>query len=430
MTIGAIILAAGEASRFGGVLKQFVRLNGDRLADRAVAYARTVGAAPIVLVAPAGWTDPCGADLVVAGGGSRGRSICAGLEALGVWDADQVAAGRTPPDLVMVHDAARPLAEPELLARTVQAVIQGADVAVPGVALDDSLGEVQGGRLLAAPTRGDYRRLQTPEVGTWAALGALHGRSDVNTLSELADVCGLRCAVVEGSAFNFKITRPVDLFVAEQLAQQEDADQRAPDLSGHLVALIGRTGAIGDAVDRALWAAGAVVEPIGRSEWDLRLPPPIGLLHRLARLQPAAVVHAAGVLEAASCEELFAVNFGSIVHLAAAAPVFMPSGGCLVVLGSSAAAHGRADQPLYAASKAAVNNFVEGKAIGLAAHGIHLNAVCPCRVASPMRTRSGFSVDGAVALEDVARAVVSYCATTRGGRVVQVRPFGRRSEVA
>ena len=129
----AIVVAAGGGSRFGAA-KQFTRLGDVSVLDRAVGVAGSA-CDGVVVVLPAGsdWTAPGGVR-IATGGDTRSASVRSGLACV-PDDAD----------VVVVHDAARPLATAALFARVVAAVRAGADAAVPG-ASGDRHGEAGGGR--------------------------------------------------------------------------------------------------------------------------------------------------------------------------------------------------------------------------------------------------------------------------------------------
>lgn len=194
--VWAVVVAGGGGSRFGGA-KQYVEVAGRRVLDWSLAAART-GAAGVVAVVPAADADrPLpGADVVVAGGASRSDSVRAGLAAV----PDDAA-------VVVVHDAARPAAGADLFRAVVAAVRAGADAAVPGVAVVDSLRWRAGG----AVDRDAVVAVQTPQAFAAAALRAAHAAggeaSDDATLVERA---GGRVVVVEGDPANVKLTHPAD----------------------------------------------------------------------------------------------------------------------------------------------------------------------------------------------------------------------------
>lgn len=206
MTVWCVVVAAGSGRRFGGA-KQFETVAGARVLDRSVA---TAGAAcdGVVVVLPASSLDTPdaevpGAATVVAGGDTRAASVRAGLAA--VPDDAEV---------VLVHDAARPLATSALFDRVIDAVRAGADAVVPAVAVVDTIRDVDGTVL----DRDRLRAVQTPQGFRAAALRAAHaGGGDATDDAGLMETVGGSVVLVEGESTNLKLTGPDDRVVAEAL---------------------------------------------------------------------------------------------------------------------------------------------------------------------------------------------------------------------
>jgi len=203
VTVAAVVVAGGRGARFGG-LKQFSILAGESVAARSVRATRSV-AGYVVLVVPDGYTT-CdeGADVVVSGGETRADSVRAGLHALPDCD------------VVVVHDAARPLASPRLFAAVVDAIAQGADAAIPGLSITDTVKRVVGreGRSVVAATvdRSDLVTVQTPQAFRRSVLERAHAALDVATDdAALVEAIGGTVVVVVGDPENVKITEPADL---------------------------------------------------------------------------------------------------------------------------------------------------------------------------------------------------------------------------
>ena len=202
MTVWAIVVAAGTGSRFGGA-KQFEQLEGERVVDRAVA-ACSAEADGVIVVVPAERTDD-GALLavgnVVAGEATRSGSVRAGLAAV---PADA--------DIVVVHDAARPYATPALFEAVVAAVRAGADGAVPGLPVSDTVKRVRDGVVVDTLDRSELVAVQTPQAFAAAALRGAHaGGGDATDDAALVEAAGGRVTVVAGEAANVKITHRSDL---------------------------------------------------------------------------------------------------------------------------------------------------------------------------------------------------------------------------
>lgn len=203
MAVAAVVVAAGEGRRFGSP-KQFADLDGASVARRSVEASRSV-ADLVVLVVPAGYDgDGEGADLVCEGGATRSASVRAGLAQVG--DAE----------VVVVHDAARPWAPPGLFAAVVAAVRGGADGAVPGLEVTDTLKRVglsDGQRVVEGTVaRESLVAVQTPQAFRSGALVAAHASGgEASDDAALVEAAGGRVVVVPGDPANRKITRPEDL---------------------------------------------------------------------------------------------------------------------------------------------------------------------------------------------------------------------------
>lgn len=218
----AIVVAGGEGRRLGADLpKAFVPFRGRVLLACAVElFEEHPAIAGIVLVVPAGWeesaallVDELAAGKVaaaVAGGSTRAGSVAAGLAQV----PEQV-------ERVVVHDAARPLAAPELVDR-VLAGLAGADGAVPAIELADTVKRVAGGRVTETLDRSCLVAVQTPQAFRAEALRRAHAdpaaAAAATDCAALVEACGRPVAVVAGDPRNLKVTTPADLALAGALA--------------------------------------------------------------------------------------------------------------------------------------------------------------------------------------------------------------------
>ena len=201
--VWAIVVAAGSGRRFGAA-KQYEPLAGRRVLDWSLAAARASADGVVLVVSPdrAGDDEPL-ADAVVPGTDTRSGSVRAGLAA--VPDAAGV---------VVVHDGARPLADAATFAAVVAAVRAGADAALPGLPVSDTL-RARTGALI---DRDELVAVQTPQAFRAAALRRAHaGGAEATDDATLVEASGGKVVVVDGSPTNVKITHPTDLVVAEAL---------------------------------------------------------------------------------------------------------------------------------------------------------------------------------------------------------------------
>ncbi|MET0627058.1 MAG: 2-C-methyl-D-erythritol 4-phosphate cytidylyltransferase [Acidimicrobiia bacterium] len=210
-TTWVIVVAAGRGARYATdddtAPKQFAMLCGARLVDRAVAAARDASDGVVLVLAPGTEWDGIAVDAVVAGGATRSDSVRAGLAAV---PADV--------DVVIVHDAARPLASSALFDAVVNAVRAGADAAVPGVPVVDTIKQVDGARVHATLPRQQLVAVQTPQAFRAGVLRDAHADAgDASDDAALVEARGGTVVVVPGDERNRKITTPADLVVAEAL---------------------------------------------------------------------------------------------------------------------------------------------------------------------------------------------------------------------
>jgi 2-C-methyl-D-erythritol 4-phosphate cytidylyltransferase/2-C-methyl-D-erythritol 2,4-cyclodiphosphate synthase len=213
METTALIVAAGRGTRAGaGAPKQWRALAGKRVADWTLAaFTANPAIDRVVLVVhpdDLGETEGLDGVTVVFGGATRDASVRAGLEALAA----------DPPDLVLIHDVARPLVSSALIDRVIAALAHSGGAA-PALTVTDALWRGAGGRVAGTQSREGLFRAQTPQGFHFAAIRAAHrahaggAADDV----EVARAAGLDVAIVEGEERNLKITGAEDFARAETL---------------------------------------------------------------------------------------------------------------------------------------------------------------------------------------------------------------------
>lgn len=226
LRVAALVVAAGRGSRVGGtVAKQYRLLAGRTVLARTLALfeghaaidsiTTVIGAGDEAFFAAssAGISKSTGS---VLGGSTRQASCLAGLQAL--------AANR--PDIVLLHDAARPFATPALIDRAIEAARLHA-AAVPGLAVTDTIKQVdERGLVTATPDRRRLRAVQTPQAFDFELILSAHlaaAKAGLDTLTDdgaVAEWAGHPLHIFEGEAENMKLTTESDFQRAEQAASQ------------------------------------------------------------------------------------------------------------------------------------------------------------------------------------------------------------------
>ena len=219
---GAVIVAAGTASRMGGIDKVMAPLDGEPMIARTVrAFQESDVISEIVIVTREDLVLPisnlCGGmdkvKAVVTGGKSRQESVELGMNAL----SKEV-------KLAAIQDGARPLITWQVIDRVVRAANTFGG-AVPGIPVKDTIKVENGGLVTDTPDRKTLRAIQTPQVFDFDLLrGALKKAKEDG--AEVTDDCsaverlGMKVKIVEGDERNIKVTTPMDLKIAELLLEE------------------------------------------------------------------------------------------------------------------------------------------------------------------------------------------------------------------
>ena len=218
---GAVIVAAGTASRMGGIDKVMAPLEGEPMIVRTVRTFQNCSAVKEIVIVTREDLIPkitslCGkfekVTAVVAGGKDRAESVKNGLRML----SNKV-------KLAAVQDGARPLITEAVIDRTIRAAhTYGA--AAPAIPVKDTVKVVEGGIVSATPDRATLKAVQTPQVFDIDLLkGAL--KKAFEDGAAITDDCsavermGFKVRIVEGDERNIKVTTPMDLKIAEMLLE-------------------------------------------------------------------------------------------------------------------------------------------------------------------------------------------------------------------
>ena len=219
---GAVLVAAGSASRMSGIDKVMAPLGGEPMIARTVrAFQECDAVSEIVIVTREDLilpirelTKSCEkVKAVVAGGKSRQESVGKGLNALS-----------KDVKLAAVHDGARPLITWQLIDCCIRAAnTYGA--AAPAIPVKDTIKTVEGGIVVNTPDRSKLKAVQTPQVFDidmlkGALLKAYQDGAEVTDDCSAVERLGMKVKIVEGDEKNLKVTTPMDLKIAEMLLEE------------------------------------------------------------------------------------------------------------------------------------------------------------------------------------------------------------------
>lgn len=230
--VTAIVLAGGTGERLGGEIpKQFLDLAGDPMLVHSLStFQASKSVDAVVVVLPE--IRPRFIDQVIAmpkvcsvtnGGETRQASLAQGLHCL----PDET-------DIVMVHDAARPLVRDPLVQRVLEALTGSIHGAIPGIRIEDSIKEVSLSRqVLRTRSREGIWRAQTPQAFFRGPLEDSLARADADYFqaddcSELLLRAGYTVVAVAGDSWNLKVTRPLDLALCERILESRRSAQSRP----------------------------------------------------------------------------------------------------------------------------------------------------------------------------------------------------------
>ena len=434
--VGGLLLMGGQGLRFGSdIPKQFHRLSGKPIYRVTLeVFLSTDLFDEIVLSCHPDWLPLVQEELasmnlpipihVVPGGNTRQESSAKGLQSF-----------KTPPSIVLIHDAVRPFVSSTILKNNALLAIQHGAVDTC-ISSTDTLVHSPGGlQIQSIPNRADYYRGQTPQSFSYPLIIRAHQAS---TRTDSSDDCrlvmelGHPVFLAEGDEHNLKITSELDLFLAEQLfrLRRDPLPAATRSLQGKRYAVVGGTGGIGAAICHAIIQAKGTPIPLSRSTspaLDLQdisaieptfatLGPLDGLINCAGFLQTGALAS----LSLLDIEKMLDINLKGLILCCKAASLRPNSH--LITIASSSFTRGRKDTSIYSCAKAAVVNFTQ--ALAEERPDLYVHAVIPQRTDTPMR-RTNFPHEDPhqlLSVEQVAEAVLRLLMDNRStGMLVEVK---------
>ena len=230
--VSALVAAAGQGTRLGAALpKAFVELQGQTLVERSVrAMLDSQAVDDIAVVVAADREDHARSIFEAAGLAAQVRFVHGSQErADSVWAGLQSIADED--GIVLVHDAARALTPPAMIARVVDAVRAGAPAVIPVLPVADTIKRINGTQVIDTPDRATLRAVQTPQAFDLATLRSANEQyfaSQERTFiatddASLMEWFGQPVVTVDGDAMAFKITTPIDLTLANALLAHDQS---------------------------------------------------------------------------------------------------------------------------------------------------------------------------------------------------------------
>jgi 2-C-methyl-D-erythritol 4-phosphate cytidylyltransferase len=219
-SVVVVLVAAGAGQRLGADEPKAFLTIGDRpiLGLAAGAAVASAGVTGLVVAVPDGWEDRARACVdpvdpgagYVTGGASRQASVRACLAAV-----------PESTEIVVVHDAARPFAAPELFEAVIEMVVRGADGALPVLAATDTVLRVRDDTVTAAEARDELALAQTPQAFRLRAIREAHDKAEAAGVPFTDDAsvlawAGFRVRAIPGDPGNVKITTLADLAEADR----------------------------------------------------------------------------------------------------------------------------------------------------------------------------------------------------------------------
>lgn len=425
MNIG-VILAAGIGKRFKSMVhKQYLKLNGKEV----VAYALSRMAMckkidKVILVVDKLEHDSHYIEQkyqveCICGGETRNQSIKNAL--------DYIKANYSC-DLVLFHDATRPLVKSEHYTVCLDGIAHY-DCVVSYQEVTDSLCDTNN----VFYNRDCFKLIQTPEVFYFEQLYQCFN-ANAKTTAIVAQLKKPKINFIKSDKFSFKLTYPNDLFLAEQLDKvnfyELALNQKQYDFSNKTVLVLGGTGGVGSALIKRmqLFDNVKIIAPTSQ-ELDLNNLTVAKLAAYCKDQSPDVIINAAavsfndsdGLIE--TFDTIFNVNVKANIVLIEYAKQLAKEVR-IVVMSSSSSTKGRENITNYSATKSALNSIVESQAAVLKKNNVYLNAIVPEKINTPMIQKlhqTKISARELLSVNEVIDAILCIVNSDEVGQLIHLR---------
>ncbi|MFA6866085.1 MAG: SDR family NAD(P)-dependent oxidoreductase [Clostridia bacterium] len=427
MNVG-IILAAGASERFKSkVYKQYLKLNGKEVIYYTICEMRAANCFDEIIAV----TDKeefnenyisnkynikC-----IEGGDTRNKSI---------YNAIDYVKKNYKADKIVFHDCARPFIKKEIFVEFIKFLDKNTAVALT-TAISDSLVTTTGDFV----KRTDYNLIQTPEAFRFDSICNDFDATSKETaiINQLKDKS--KILLYKSTAFNFKITYPEDLFLAEQLMRinylhtfSSKSYEKKPKYKLGKVLIIGGSGGVGQAIINELKLMDTEFYAPTHNDLDL-CHVTVESIKKVCPFVPDIIINTAatyaaddaGLLE--TYDKIFDVNLRANLVLIEYAKTLNKRVN-IVVMSSSSSTMGRINLTNYSAAKAALNSIVESQGKKLAQQNIYLNAIIPEKINTPLIEKlhkTAINTRELLDVNEVIDALFTYAITDNYGKLVHIR---------
>ncbi|MGN0768817.1 MAG: SDR family oxidoreductase [Christensenellales bacterium] len=425
MNIG-IILAAGASERFRSTVhKQYLKLNGKEVIYYSINGMNEAKCFDkIIAVVDAneyesGYIANKYGITCISGGETRNKSVKNALKFIkdNGWTDSKV----------VFHDCSRPFVKSAVFGAYVK-LLDEYDAVATTEEITDSL-VANSGKFV---NRRDFSLVQTPEAFRFDAI--CDSFDENSSATAIANQVSPTATVLfkKSNAFNFKITYPEDLFLAEQLMRIDflhgSAIKNASCKIEGKVLLLGGSGGVGCAVKSKLEETGVEYYAPGHKELDL-LNVTAEKIAEACPFGPDVIINVAAAYESddagllESFGKIFDVNLRSNLVLIEYAKTLKKRVN-IVVMSSSSSTRGRENLTNYSAAKAALNSIVESQGRILSESGIYINAVIPEKINTPLigkLHKTQINTRELLDAEEVVNAVMQCAVTIEYGKLIHIR---------
>ena len=425
MNVG-IILAAGLSERFKSTVhKQYLKLNGKEVIFYSIDAMKKAECFDKVIVVVdqdeylEGYIGNKYSVECICGGDTRNKSIYNALEF--------VHSNYPDPEKIVFHDCSRPFIKSDDFKFCIKELDRYNGIAMSND-ITDSLVTKDG----IFVNRREFLLIQTPEAFKFDIIYNDFdiNKNDTTIINQIKDKS--KIYLYSNSSFNFKITYPQDLFLAEQLMRinyvhVSQVVDKTYKIDGKVLVL-GGSGGVGQAVTAKLKQLNVTFYAPTHKELDLLRITPQEIADKCP-FKPDIIINVAAAYEndetplLDSFDKIFDVNLKSNIALVEYAKTLNKPVN-IVVMSSSSSTRGRENLTNYSAAKAALNSFVESQSSALAKLQIYLNAVIPEKINTPLigkLHKTEINTRELLGTEEVIDAVL-HCATTKDyGKLIHLR---------